>query len=125
MKVTISHKGNFKRTNSFLFKTSHKNYRFILEKYGAMGVQALSEATPKATGKTASSWDYNVEVKKGKYTINWTNSNIVNSVPIALIIQYGHATGNGGYVEGIDYINPALKPVFDRLAKEAWKEVTI
>lgn len=89
-----------------------------------MGVEALSKATPKNSGKTASSWFYEIQRDNSSWIITWKNSNINNGVPIAIVLQYGHATRNGGYIEGIDYINPALKPVFERIADSAWKEVT-
>ena len=96
----------------------------ILNKYGKMGVSALAAATPVDTGKTADSWIYEIETSKDSYTITWSNTNVNNHVNIALILQYGHATRNGGYVSGRDYINPALQPVFDQIAEEAWREVT-
>lgn len=89
-----------------------------------MGVKALSEATPVLSGKTASSWGYQISKGHGSFSIHWTNSNINDGVPIAVIIQYGHGTGWGGYVQGIDYINPALRPVFQDIADQVWKEVT-
>lgn len=98
--------------------------RKILDKYGRLGVEYLSSNTPKRSGKTAASWDYDIEERNGDYTIVWTNSNTNQQVNIALILQYGHGTGTGGYVRGIDYINPAMKPIFDNIADDAWKEVT-
>ncbi len=96
----------------------------VLERYGLRGVEALSAATPVRTGMTAISWSYDIVQNEDGYSIIWKNDNINKYVNIALILQYGHATRNGGYVQGIDYINPALKPIFDELAKAAWKEVT-
>lgn len=96
----------------------------LLDKYGRKGVDALVSATPVDSGKTAGSWDYEIVNRKGSATIRFTNSNIVNGCPIAIILQYGHGTRNGGWVEGRDYINPALRPIFDELAEKAWKEVT-
>lgn len=122
--IKISHKGDFTKTTKFLNKVSTKPIRNILDKYGNMGVQALSVATPVDSGVTASSWTYEIEITSSGYTINWNNTNINKNVNIALILQTGHGTRNGGYVKGIDYINPALKPVFDQLAEEAWREVT-
>ena len=87
-------------------------------------MEALARATPKDTGKTADSWDYEITEQKGRLKITWTNSNLNDGVSIAVLLQYGHATRNGGWVEGIDYINPAIRPIFDKIAKEAWKEVT-
>ena len=95
----------------------------ILEKYGQMGVEALRSATPIDSGKTAESWGYEISVGKEGATIYWTNTNQNKGVYIAVILQYGHGTGTGGYVQGIDYINPAIRPVFDKIAEEAWMEV--
>jgi hypothetical protein len=95
-----------------------------LDRWGQLGVQALSSATPVDTGTTAASWNYEIHQSKGSTTLVWTNSNTNKGIPIALLIQYGHGTGNGGYVAGRDYINPAIQPVFDQIAKEAWEEVT-
>nr|WP_330371635.1 hypothetical protein [Marvinbryantia formatexigens] len=96
----------------------------VLDKYGRAGVDALSSATPVDSGETASSWGYEIEHSAGSSRIIFTNSHINKGVSIAIILQYGHGTGTGGYVEGRDYINPAIQPVFDNLVKEAWKEVT-
>lgn len=98
--------------------------RNTLDKYGAQGVAALAAATPIRTGETAGSWNYEVERSGNRYSIVWKNDNINNGVNIALILQLGHGTGTGGYVQGVDYINPALQPIFDQLAEEAWQEVT-
>lgn len=122
--IVVKHRGSFKNTEAFLNRAMKKNYREILEKYAKKGVQALSSATPVDTGLTANSWDYEISYTKNAFSISWTNSNVVNGVPIAIILQYGHATGGGGYVQGRDYINPALQPIFDQLAKEVWEEVT-
>lgn len=122
--ITIKQSGDFSNIERFLNKASKFEIRSILTKYAQKGVQALQQSTPKNTGKTAASWGYEIEESKGSYSIVWTNSNINNGVSIALILQYGHGTGTGGYVSGIDYINPALKPIFDEIADEAWKEVT-
>ena len=122
--IVFRHRGNFNHTEAFLTRAAKKNYRLILEKYAKDGVAALSAATPKETGKTAASWSYEITIRDGNYRINWTNSNVVDGVPIAIIIQYGHGTRNGGYVEGLDYINPALKPILEKLADEVWREVT-
>lgn len=101
-----------------------KSYRKVLERYGKKGVAALAAATPKDTGKTASSWSYEISEGKDTLSLTWKNTNINDGVNIAIILQYGHGTRNGGYVRGVDYINPALKPIFDELADAAWKEVT-
>lgn len=95
----------------------------ILDKYGQAGVNALSAATPIDSGATASSWYYEITESKGNYTITWSNSNVADGVPIVILIQYGHATKNGGYVQGIDFINPTLKPMFKKIADDAWMEV--
>ena len=124
MGIVFKHKGDFKKTDRYFEKLRKFEISRILNKYGAEGVRALSSATPKESGKTADSWSYEVERTRSGYTISWLNSNMNQGVNIALILQLGHGTGTGGYVQGIDYINPALKPVFDALADEAWQEVT-
>ena len=124
MKMVVKHKGSFNKTEKFLKRASKANYRSILEKYAQEGVAALASATPVDSGLTANSWDYEISVSRGSYTIGWTNSNIVNGVQIAVIIQYGHGTRNGGWVQGRDYINPAIQPIFDKIANELWREVT-
>ncbi len=96
----------------------------ILDKYGRMGVRELSDATPQASGLTARSWDYKITRTFRTYTITWTNNHIEDNVPIAIILQYGHGTGTGGWVEGVDYINPALRDMFDRMVDDLWREVT-
>lgn len=122
--IVIKQSGSFKNTESFLKKASRINVRDILDKYGREGVAALASATPVDSGLTASSWGYEVHVSRNTYSITWTNSNVVDGVPIAIILQYGHRTKNGGYVRGRDYINPAIKPLFDKIANELWREVT-
>lgn len=121
--VTFKVSGSYKNTKKFLQKSKKVDLSKVLNKYGQQGVEALSRATPKDTGKTASSWSYEITYGKDGPAISWKNTNIQNGVLIAIILQYGHGTGTGGYVEGRDYINPALQPVFDDLAKAAWKEV--
>lgn len=121
--INIRQKGDFKNLSSFLEKTKEKLNLGLLDKYGREGVAALRAATPKDTGKTSESWYYKIERKNGSVSLTFHNSNQNKGVPIAIILQYGHATGNGGYVEGVDYINPALRPIFDKIAEEAWKEV--
>lgn len=124
--ITFKHKGDFSKTSNFLKKASNVRKFQIddLHKFGVEGVLALSKATPVRTGKTADSWTYRIVEKENSVSIEWLNSNVVKGVPIAVILQYGHGTGTGGYVQGIDYINPAIQPIFDRIAKNAWKEVT-
>ena len=111
-------------TLKFLKRIKDLRIESILRKYGEAGVSALMAATPVDTGKTASMWGYEIEKTSNGWTINWTNDNINNYVNIAVILQYGHGTGTGGYVAGRDYINPAMAPIFDKLADEAWNEVT-
>ncbi|CAK7008576.1 MAG: hypothetical protein EUB_01602 [Eubacterium sp.] len=123
MMITFKHSGDFSKTISFLNKTKEKDFRKILDRYGKLGVSALSSATPTDTGLTAASWHYEIEGAKGSSTITFYNSNIQNGVPIAIILQYGHGTRNGGWVNGRDYINPAIQPVFDKITADAWKEV--
>ena len=122
--INIRQKGDFKKLTSFLERAKEGISIEILDKYGKKGVAALSSATPVDTGLTASSWFYKIENKNGISKIEFHNSNVQKGVSIALILQYGHGTRNGGYVVGRDYINPAIQPVFDELAKNAWKEVT-
>ena len=121
--VTFKHKGNFERTDRLLKGAKEKRYLKVLDKYGREGVAALSAATPVDSGITAESWDYKIQNGSGGYRIVWTNSNVNDGVPIAIIIQYGHGTGTGGYVQGRDYINPAMRSVFDNIADKAWEEV--
>ena len=122
--ITFRHKGNFSKVTSFLEKAKEAVHLGILDKYGQRGVAALASATPVETGLTANSWYYEIERKNGSATITFNNSNIQNGVPIAIILQYGHGTRNGGWVEGRDYINPAVQPIFDEIVNEAWREVT-
>lgn len=122
--IKITHSGSFKNTENFLSRMRNFNVVAILNKYGQKGVEALASATPVRSGETASAWGYEILGGNGSYQIIWTNSNINQGYPIALLIQYGHGTGTGGYVQGIDYINPAIRPIFEQLASEAWKEVT-
>ena len=123
MEVKITSKGDFNKTFKFLEKMKNFQIRQILEHYGQEGVSALSSATPTDTGTTANSWSYEIESKGDTHAIYWSNSNTNKGVNIAVILQYGHGTGTGGYVAGRDYINPAMRPIFDRIAEEAWKEV--
>lgn len=121
--IKIRHKGNFDHLDKFLKAMTKRVWMKKLAQYGERGVEALRNATPKDTGKTAESWSYEIREESGNVTISWKNSNVNKNVNIAVILQYGHGTRNGGYVKGIDYINPALKPVFDEIANSAWKEV--
>ena len=122
--IRFIHRGHFEATMNFLGKAKRRTYLKILDKYGRKGVEALSLATPKDTGKTAASWSYEIHHSHGGATINWTNSNINKGENIAILLQFGHGTRNGGYVKGFDYINPALLPIFEEIANSAWKEVT-
>jgi hypothetical protein len=122
--IVLKTTGKLKKTEKFLSKMSRFDIRRILNKYGEEGVNALAENTPVRSGETASSWRYKVSINNGIATVTWSNTHVEKGVNIAIILQYGHGTRNGGYVQGIDYINPALKPVFNALAEEAWMEVT-
>lgn len=122
--IVVKHKGSFRNTEKLLQRMSKSDILRVLERYGQEGVNALAAATPVDSGLTASSWGYEVSSSGRSYTITWTNSNVNNGVPIAIILQYGHGTGTGGWVAGRDYINPAIQPIFDKIADEAWKEVT-
>jgi hypothetical protein len=121
--ISVTSSGSF-TVDAFLAKLSKGDLFATLNRYGAMGVDALASATPVDSHLTASSWTYKVVKKKGFYAIYWNNTNMADGVPIAIILQYGHATGTGGWVEGRDYINPAIQPLFDQMADEAWKQVT-
>lgn len=116
-------KGDFRKTYEFLNRIIKLDFDRTLSKYGEEGVKALAEATPKRTGKTAASWSYKIEKSASGINIYWTNSNVNKGVRIAVILEYGHGTRKGGYVQGRHYISPAIQPIFDRIAEEAWKEV--
>lgn len=122
--ITFRQKGDFSKLTRFLERAKESVKLGDLDKYGKAGVAALSSATPIDSGKTANSWSYEIINKNGSAEIVFKNSNIQNGVPIAIILQYGHGTKNGGWVQGRDYINPAIRPIFDNLANEAWKGVT-
>jgi hypothetical protein len=119
--ITIHQKGDWNKTEKFL--SSRKNYLPIFAKYGAQGVSALSSVTPKDTGETANSWSFKVEITRSGFTISWLNSSAAGTAPVAILLQYGHGTKNGGYVQGQDYINPVMRPIFDQIAENLWKEV--
>lgn len=123
MPIVISHKGSFAKTLRFLQKIRSKTFLERAHEYGRMGVDALSLATPRDTGKTAESWSYEIHSTGTSFTISWTNSNNNHGVYIAVLIQYGHGVKGGGYVQGRDYINPAMRPIFDQIADEVWLEV--
>lgn len=122
--IRFSHKGDLSKVTRYLEKAGKSARLRDLDKYGREGVAALASATPVDSGLTARSWYYEIKRDKGSATINFLNSNVQNGVHIAIILQYGHGTGTGGWVEGRDYINPAIQPVFDKLANDAWREVT-
>lgn len=122
--ITFRHHGDFKNTQRFFKRAAEAKIMRHLDKYGQEGVAALSAATPVESGKTASSWYYEITYSGGSFTIHWGNTNVNKGVNIAVILQYGHGTGTGGYVVGRDYINPAIQPIFDKIAENAWREVT-
>lgn len=121
--IKFKHRGRFEKSDRFLTKNKKLNIRHLLDRYGSIGVELLSANTPKDTGLTASSWSYKIIQSNGSSAIQWTNSNVSGGYHIALLLQYGHGTRHGAYVQGIDYINPALRDVFKQLADEVWKEV--
>lgn len=122
--ITFRQKGDFSKATSYLEKLREKARLGVLDKYGREGVAALSSATPVDTGLTAASWFYTIERSSDSIAIVFNNSNRNKGVMIAIILQYGHGTGTGGWVQGRDYINPAIQPVFDKIAEQVWKEVT-
>jgi hypothetical protein len=122
--ITITQKGSFANVERYLSRLKQDEAYKILDKYGNLGMVALSNATPSESGETAASWYYTIESRKGYHSIRWHNRHIEDGVPIAVILQYGHGTGTGGYVEGRDYIMPAIRPVFDQIVADVWREVT-
>lgn len=124
MGFILKSKGSFQKTRSFLDSVTKKDRYGQLDNYGRQGVRALSSATPVESGLTANSWYYEIKRTRSSTTIVWKNSHVVAGAPIAILLQYGHATGTGGYVQGRDYINPAIKPVMDQIAADVWKVVT-
>ena len=124
MSVSFDISGDVEKTYDFLKRMSRGDAFKVLEKYGKLGVDALASATPIDSGDTASSWTFEVERTGSTYSINWLNNNVKGGVNISIILQTGHGTGTGGYVQGRDYINPAIRPVFDKIANEVWREVT-
>ena len=122
--ISFRQKGDFSKLTNYFEKVKEAARLSILDKYGREGVAALASATPVESGKTADSWYYEVKRQNGSATISFYNSNVNEGVPIAIILQYGHGTGTGGWVEGRDYINPAIQPIFDKILNNAWKEVT-
>ncbi len=124
MAITFTQEGDFKNIEGFLNRAKRKDFFKSLQAYGQEGVRALAAATPVDTGKTAASWYYEVEITKDHASITWRNDNSYHSVPIVVLIQYGHATKNGGFVQGRDFINPTMQPIFDSIAKRVWSEVS-
>lgn len=124
MTIYFEEKGDFSNTERYLARLKSSQKYAVLNKYGSLGVAALSNATPVESGQTAASWSYSIVERPGYYSIRWHNSHIENGIPIAVILQYGHGTGTGGYVQGRDYIMPAIRPIFDQMVAEAWREVT-
>lgn len=121
--ISFNHKGDFKSFDSLVDSASKKRYLGILSRYGQEGVSALSGATPVDTGKTAGEWTYEVNTTRDGFKIEWKNGNVVDGIPVAILIQYGHASKNGGFVSGIDFINPAIRPLFKKIADKVWEEV--
>lgn len=124
MKVSFKQTGGFDKTDSYLKKINNTSKNINLDRFGRRGVSALANATPTRSGKTANAWTYSIEQSGSRVSINFENANVNNGVPIAVIIQYGHGTRNGGWVEGVDYVNPAITPIFNDILNEMWKEVT-
>lgn len=122
--ISVKQKGDFSKLTQYLVKAKKVVTTKDLDKFGREGVAALAAATPIDSGLTANSWYYEIEIKSGSASITFYNSNVQNGIPIAIILQYGHGTGTGGWIEGRDYINPALQPIFDGIAEKAWREVT-
>lgn len=121
--ISFNQKGDFSKVLKYLNGLKARKYRDIIEKYAKEGVEALRLNTPKDTGITADSWDYQIVTTKKGFSINWTNSNVVGNVPLVILLQYGHATRSGSFVEGEDFINPTMRPIFDRIVDSLWKEV--
>ena len=122
--IKIKHRGNFNKLEKFLARMTKREYLNVLDKFGQEGVEALSKATPIDSGETSNMWKYTLEIGLAQTGIYWYNDNKNKGVNIAIILQYGHGTNNGGFVQGIDYINPAMAPIFEAMAEAAWKEVT-
>lgn len=121
--ISLTSRGSFNNIDAFLARMKARNIFDALGVYGQLGCDALASATPTDSGLTADSWTYKVKASRGVYSIVWHNTNLVSGIPVAILLQYGHATGTGGWVEGLDYINPALKPIFDKIANDVWEKV--
>jgi len=124
MRVIFSHKGSFANTEKLLNSTKRNDFNRILKVYGEAGVTALASATPVDTGETSGAWDYRIKKRRNGYSLEWYNTVMAGDTPLVILLQYGHATRSGTYVQGRDFINPAMKPILDRLAEDIWKEVT-
>lgn len=122
--ITFKHRGNFNKTEAFLTKARRLDLRNILEKYAQQGVMALANSTPIDSGVTSNSWSYEIVITSRGYKLSWTNASIDNGIPVVILIQYGHGTGNGGYVQGRDFINPAIHPIMDTIGNNLWEEVS-
>jgi hypothetical protein len=123
--ISFTQKGNFEKTSAYLMRVQNVNSKLAaLSKYGEIGAAALAAATPTDSGLTASSWTYEIVQRRGYFSIRWKNTHAEDGRPIAVMLQYGHGTGTGGYVQGRDYINPAIRPIFEQIKAEAWKVVT-
>ncbi|MEG1515800.1 MAG: HK97 gp10 family phage protein [Clostridia bacterium] len=122
--ISFKHRGSFSKVEKFLNQMQGAKYLNLLSQYGQEGVAALAAATPVDSGETARSWTYEIEHNSAMTKLSWLNTNVNGSVNVAIILQYGHGTGTGGYVQGVDYINPAIKPLFDKIAEAVWKGVT-
>lgn len=122
--IKVTHRGSFRNTERFLSNARKSNIRAVLLQYALLGVNALSSATPVDTGATAASWSYEIILTRKGFGISWTNNNMDDGIPIVILLQYGHATKGGGYIQGRDFINPAIRPIFDEISDKVWKEVT-
>lgn len=122
--IEVTAPGSFSKTEAFLNKMARNDLLNVLEHYGSVGVDALASATPVDSGLTQQSWTYEIVKSRNSVTLVWHNTNVHDGLPVAILIQYGHGTGTGGWVEGYDYINPAIRPIFDRITDEVWKQVT-
>jgi hypothetical protein len=124
--IRVTNSGSFSKSLAFLDRMKKRTQFAVLHKYGPIGVAALAQATPVDEAQTANSWYYEIVDKPGYFAIHWLNSNVEDPgrIPVAILIQYGHATRTGGIVQGVDYINPALRPIFDQMAADMWREVT-
>lgn len=123
-RISFSSKGSFDHIEAFLNKVQHMDIRGLLEPYAEQGVRALRDATPVDSGQAASAWGYEITDTNGVVSVIWTNSDIENGFPVVVMLQYGHGTGTGGYVQGRDFINPAIQPIFDQIAEAVWRVVT-